>query len=311
MKRCGSERVFQCPSPDGPGVQRPHSDRTNGGLLTDPGDDAVHRHWLLEQRRLRVHMGGTSTERLRSRRRWYWDQVTLFDGPDLVCSRLKHVSVTRNSFGGFLPLSKRCLEENIGRLSRSVRRTGGGAAECHPTFFCWRFKRGQLEDIRGDRAVKGLELVAGYTMQDSGHSWCSSVLYASLVWCQHVIILDTCSSTLLDPLPLILLRSCSLSGQQHIAVELPLQVCMREKMRGRSDASEAFTLFCYSIQNQFSGFYFGQIWPFLSLLLMNLKRNRHTETLKNKNNKAGQIKTKNRQDGYVHRYVKKIHKTNK
>ena len=274
MKRCGSERVFQRPSPNGPGVQRPHSDRTYGGLLTDPGDDAVHRHWLLQQRRLCVHMRGSSTEKLRSRRRWYWDQVTLFDGPDLLCSRLKYVSVTRNSFGGFLPLSKRCLEENIRHLSRSMRRRNGGAAECHPTIFCWCFKRGQLEDIRGDWAVWGLELghlVTRYETQAGGRSWCCSVLYASLLWCQHVFILDTCSSALLDPLPLILLRRCSVSGWQHITAELPLQVCMREKNKEGQTPLKLLhyfvTVFRISIR-----FFFGQIWPFFFIALNELKQ---------------------------------------
>lgn len=231
-----SERIIQSSSPYGPGIQRPHSYWTHSSLLTNPGNNPLHRHWLLEQRRLHVQSRGPNIKRL-SRKRWYWDQVTLFAGLDLLWTRGKYVRVTRNSFGGFLPLTKRCLEENIRWLSRFMRYIKGRAVEWHRTLFSWCFKRDQLEDIRGDWVVLGLELgclLDRYEMKVGGRCWYCMVLYVPVIMWRHVFIVDTCSNPLMDPRPLILLRelhrSHSPRSLQWITDELPLQVCVQNKM---------------------------------------------------------------------------------
>lgn len=171
---------------------------------------------LLQQRRLHAH------ERGPDRRRQRGGQVTLPDGLDLLRAGRQRVSVTGNSFG--LPLSKRGLEENVGRLGLFTTGRGGGAAGRHLAFFCRRFKRGQLEDIRGDWAVWGFEL--GEKRHAGMSSWYCSVRGAPRLWRQHVFILD----------PLVLLGGLQGSrrpgSSRHIIVERPLQVCRRKTRTG-------------------------------------------------------------------------------
>ena len=75
-------------------------------------------------------------------------------------------------FCGFLPLSERRLEEDIGG--------GGGAAGGRPAFFSRCFERSQLEDIGGDRAADWFEgeLVAG-----AGITWWCVLLSSDFNMC--------------------------------------------------------------------------------------------------------------------------------
>lgn len=113
------------------------------------------------------------------------DQVTGFDGLHL----LEHVSVTRDSFGGFLPLSKWCLQKNIKCLAWFMGRRKGGATG--RVVFGWRFKGSQLEDIRGDRAVWRFDR---QKIQTGGSSWFCVELRAPLLCWQHVFVI--CSAAL-------------------------------------------------------------------------------------------------------------------
>lgn len=160
-------------------MQRPHGHRAHCSLLANPGHHPVDRHGLLEQRRLYVTQSGLDAGSLsrgssRSRRRSR-DQVTGLEGLDI----LEDVSATRDTFGGFLLLPKRCLQKNIKRLARFMGRRKGGAAG--RVVFCWRFKGSQLEDIRGDWAVWSFDR---HKIQTGGSSWFSVAL---LCW-QHVCV---------------------------------------------------------------------------------------------------------------------------
>lgn len=196
-------------------MQRPHSHGANGSLLTDPGHHPVDGHGLLGQWCLYLPQRGLEGTRLSRGRGGGWDQLTGFDGLGL----LEHVSDTGDSFGGFLLLSKWCLQKNIKRLTRFMGRRKGGATG--RVAFCWRFKRGQLEDIRGDWAVWSFDR---QKIQTGGSSWFCVKLCAPILCWQHVFV--SCSVALQTVASEMHRGSCS---PQHISVERPLQVCMWER----------------------------------------------------------------------------------
>lgn len=154
---------------------------------------------------------GLDTTRPSRGRRRSRAQVTGFDGLDL----LQHVSATTVSFGGFLLLSKWCLQKYIKRLTWFMGRRKGGAAG--RVVFGWRFKGSQLEDIRGDGAVWRFDR---QKVQTGGRSCFCAELCAPLCW-QHVCL--KCSAALQTVVSEMHLWSCS---PQHVSVERPLQVCM-------------------------------------------------------------------------------------
>lgn len=235
LERCGGERIFQSSAPDGPGVQGPHGHRAHGRLLPDPGDNAVHGHGLLQQRRcrrLQVQARGPASVRGRLAR-----GTRRFGGLGLLCSG------PWSRFSDFLPLPKRRLEEHIRRLGRFMGRSEGGAARRRPAFFPRRFKRRQLEDVRRDRVVRGPELgrrADGCELQAAGSGWSRAVLLSTTC----LLVRGACSSARLDPLH----RSCSRGSSQHVTVQLPLQVCVWEK-RGEVRGSSRSPASCIKYEN--------------------------------------------------------------
>lgn len=102
---------------------------------------------------------------------------------------LERVSATRDSFGGFLPLSKWCLQENIQGLTGFMGRRKGGATG--RVVFCWRFKGRQLEDIRGGWAVWRSDR---QKIQSGGSSCFCVELRAPLLCWQRLFVM--CSAAL-------------------------------------------------------------------------------------------------------------------
>lgn len=193
-------------------MQRPHGHGADCSLLADPGHHPVDRHGLLMQCRLYVPERGLEATRLSHGGRRSRYRVVGFEG--LV--PFEQGSVTGDSFGGFLLLPEWCLQKNIKCLTRFTGRRKGGAAG--RVVFCWRFKGGQLEDIRGDWAVWRFDR---QKIQTGGSSWFCVKLCAPLLCWQHVFVMCSAALQTVDSE-----RHRGPCSPQHVGVERPLQVCM-------------------------------------------------------------------------------------